>query len=252
MKKIRLIKSSLVAVALSLVLLLPGCVAPIDSAVDSKAAEAQSLAAQAAAITGPTDYTQTVVNAKPFVVAIDVQTPGFFGGLEESSGSGWIFRADGIIVTNRHVVEGATKVIVTLADGRVFDATSWKMASTSASDLAVVKIPASGLPVAVLGDSTKLLVGEPVAAIGNALGLGVSMKGGWVSRLDVFAEGLSGLIETDAAINPGNSGGPLVNYSGLIIGITTLKLVDVDIERVGYAISINNAIPIINQLIAQL
>ncbi len=245
------VKTSLVVIA-SLVLLLPGCVNPIDSAVDSKAAETQALSAQAAAITGPTDYTQTVVNAKPFVVAIDVQVLDQFGRLQEGSGSGWIFRADGIIVTNRHVVEGATRVIVTLADGRVFDATSWKMASTSVSDLAVVKLPASGLPVAALGDSTTLLVGEPVAAIGNALGLGVSMKGGWVSRLNVSAEGLTGLIETDAAINPGNSGGPLVNYSGQVIGITTLKLVDIDIERVGYAININGAVPIINQLIAQL
>ncbi len=252
MKINRSIKNPGIAIALSLVLLLPGCVAPIDSAVDSKAAEAQALAAQAAAITGPTDYTQTVVNAKPFVVAIDVQVPDQFGRPQEGSGSGWIFRADGIIVTNRHVIEGATKVIVTLADGRVFDATSWKMSSTSVSDLAVVKIPASGLPIAVLGDSTKLVVGEPVAAIGNALGLGVSMKGGWVSRLNVTAEGLTGLIETDAAINPGNSGGPLVNYSGQIIGITTLKLVEVDVERVGYAININSATPIINQLIAQL
>jgi S1-C subfamily serine protease len=141
---------------------------------------------------------------------------------------------------------------VTLADGRVIDATGWVAAPrTTPADLGVIKVPLTGLPVAVLGDSTSLKVGEPVAAVGNALGLGVSMKGGWVSRLDVSAEGMTNLIETDAAINPGNSGGPLVDYSGKIIGITTAKLVDVGIERVGYAISINGAIATINVLITQ-
>jgi S1-C subfamily serine protease len=259
MKNTRYQKPSvIVAAILSLVMLLPGCIAPIDSAVDPKAAETQALAAQAAGITGPTDYTQTVINCKPYVVAIDVQFRDRFGRVQEGSGSGWIFRADGIIVTNRHVIQDqntgltAEKVTVTIADGRVVDATKWLAASASALDLAVIKIPLTGLPVAVIGDSTKLQVGEPVAAVGNALGLGISMKGGWVSRLNVTAEGMTGLIETDAAINPGNSGGPLVDYSGRIVGINTLKLVDVDIERVGYAISINGALSTINLLITQL
>ena len=249
----------LVAAALSLVLALPGCVSPIDSAVDPKSAETQLLSAQATGITGPTDYVQTVINCKPYVVAIDIQVTDRFGRTSESAGSGWIYRADGIIITNRHVIQDqntgalATKVTVTLSDGRVVDATKWlPTPASSPVDLAVIKIPLTGLPAAVLGDSGALKVGEPVAAVGNALGLGVSMKGGWVSRLDVSAEGMTGLIETDAAINPGNSGGPLVDYSGRIIGVTTAKLVDVDIERVGYAISINGALTTINLLITQL
>jgi S1-C subfamily serine protease len=245
-------KPKLVALAiLTTGLVLPGCVNTFDSAVDSHTTGLQQMSAQQANITGPTDYTQTIVNSRPWVVAIDVQITGRFG-TQEASGSGWIYRADGIIVTNRHVIEGATKVTVTLSDGRVADATDWLAAPNSALDLAVIKIPLTGLPIAAIGDATALKVGEPVAAVGNALGLGISMKGGWVSRLNVTAEGMSGLIETDAAINPGNSGGPLVDYNGRIVGINTIKLVDVDVERVGYAININSARPTIDLLITQL
>ena len=194
------------------------------------------------------DFTAVVERVKPSVVAINVD----FATLPPSAGSGWIIDEDGLIVTNSHVVHGAESVSVTLDDGRTFPA---EMVRTDPrSDLAVVKINAQNLPAADIGDSSRLKVGEPTAAIGNALGLGISMKGGWISRLDVsvtFEEGqtLYGLIETDAAINPGNSGGPLVNMAGEVIGITSAKLIDVDVEGIGYAISINSAIPIIEDLI---
>jgi serine protease Do len=122
------------------------------------------------------------------------------------------------------------------------------------SDLAVIMIDARDLLAAEVGDGSRLRVGEPVAAIGNALGLGISMKGGWISRLDTQVtteEGdtLFGVIETDAAINRGNSGGPLVNMAGEVIGITSVKLFGIDVEGIGYAISMETALPVIETLI---
>lgn len=185
------------------------------------------------------------------MVAIDVEFGGN-GTLPPGAGSGWIFDESGLIVTNSHVVHGAFTITVTLDDGRIFAATL--VGADPRSDLAVIKIDALNLPTVDIGDSSKLRVGEPVAAIGNALGLGISMKGGWVSRLGAsvtFEDGqtLYGLIETDAAINPGNSGGPLINMAGEVIGITSAKLVEVDVEGIGYAISINSALPMIDNLI---
>jgi serine protease Do len=123
------------------------------------------------------------------------------------------------------------------------------------TDLAVLKIEATDLPYAYLGNSDLLVVGDWVVAIGNALGEGISASEGIVSRLNVSmtAQGntLSGLIQTTAAINPGNSGGPLVNTAGEVIGITSIKMAAVGIEGMGYAISINNAKSVIEDLIRQ-
>lgn len=200
------------------------------------------------------DFADVVEKVKPSVVAIDVEMAfdDIHQGFIQSAGSGWIIDGDGIIVTNSHVVNGADRVIITLDDGRTLEAQAVR--TDPITDLAIVKIDAQNLPVADIGNSSRLRVGEPVAAIGNALGLGISMKGGWVSRLDAslfFEDGqaLYGLIETDAAINRGNSGGPLVNMAGEVIGITSAKLFDIDAEGIGYAISINSAIPIIEALI---
>lgn len=204
-----------------------------------------------------TDWVDAVKRAKPAVVAINVEieTQDIFGRpiVQPGAGTGWIIDADGIIVTNAHVVEGATRVEVILDDGRSFNAEGvW---SDAVSDLAVVKIPAQNLPVAKVYNynEVSLEVGQPVAALGNALGEGISMKGGWVSQLDVSlpVDGamLYGLIETDAAINPGNSGGPLINLAGEVIGITSAKMVSVDVEGVAYAIPVTSAIPIIENLV---
>lgn len=189
------------------------------------------------------DYITVVAKVKPSVVAIKTDT---------SAGSGWIIRQDGIIITNNHVVAGAETITITLDNGSTFPAET--VCTDPLTDLAVIKIDAQDLPAADIGDSSLLRVGEQVAAIGNSLGLGISMKGGWISRLGVSipvsaGQTLDDLIETDAAINPGNSGGPLVNMGGEVIGITSAKISMVGVEGMGYAISINTAIPIIEQLI---
>jgi serine protease Do len=190
------------------------------------------------------DFVSVVEKVKPSVVIIHAGS---------SEGSGWIIDSDGIIVTNNHVVEGADTdtILVTLDDGRTFTVESvW---ADPITDLAILKIDARNLPAADVNSSSELKVGQPVAAIGNALGKGISMKGGWISRLgvSVFIEGqwLYGLIETDAAINRGNSGGPLVNMAGEVIGITSVKLIDVEVEGVGYAISLETALPVIEALV---
>ncbi|MFH1639246.1 MAG: trypsin-like peptidase domain-containing protein [Chloroflexota bacterium] len=204
------------------------------------------------------DMVAVVDRVKPSVVVIDVIARGYdifnFPVTQEGAGSGWIVDSDGLIVTNNHVVSGAQEINVTLSDGRSFEAQ--EVSTDPLSDLAVIKIDATGLPAARVGDSSDLKVGTLVAAIGNALGRGISMTGGWISRLDVSIDASGGqtlydLIETDAAINPGNSGGPLVNMAGEVIGITSAKLVDVDVEGIGYAIASNTAMPIISELITK-
>ncbi|MFH0846553.1 MAG: trypsin-like peptidase domain-containing protein [Chloroflexota bacterium] len=203
------------------------------------------------------DMVAVVARVRPSVVSIDVTATSLdiFNRpyTAEGAGSGWIIDPNGLIVTNNHVIEGADTVTVTLSDGRAFTAT--KVSGDRLSDLAVVKIDATGLPAATVGDSSRLEVGMMVAAIGNSLGRGISMTGGWVSRLGVSitsqGQTLYDLIETDAAINPGNSGGPLVNSAGEVIGITSAKLVDINVEGVGYAIATNTAMPIIQELITQ-
>jgi serine protease Do len=189
------------------------------------------------------DFVAVVEKVKPSVVAIQTDV---------GSGSGWIIREDGIIVSNNHVVSGAETIVITMDDGRTF--TAQEVRTDPLTDLAVVTIDADGLPAAEIGNCELLKVGQPVAAIGNALGLGIRMTGGWISRLGVSitvsaGQTLDDLIETDAAINPGNSGGPLVNMSGEVIGITSVKVSQVGVEGLGYAISMTTAKDVIDQLI---
>ncbi len=197
-----------------------------------------------------------VAKVRPSVVAIntEVVTFDFFNQplTQEGAGSGWILDENGIIVTNNHVVEGAESVMVTLSDDRVFSAEI--MSADPLTDLAILKINAGKLPAAQIGDSSRLRVGDWVVAIGNPLGLGISAKEGIVSRVGVLISVSSGqtlydLIETSAAINPGNSGGPLVNMAGEVIGITSAKIATVGVEGMGYAININAAVPIIEELV---
>jgi S1-C subfamily serine protease len=198
-----------------------------------------------------------VAAVKPSVVAIDTQvTFNVFrrSFTEEGAGSGWIIDEDGIIVTNSHVVAGAESISVTLDDGRTFTVDPNTVVTDPLTDLAVLRINAENLPAADIGDSSALRVGDWVVAIGNSLGLGISATSGIVSGLEISLPVSSGqtlydLIQTDAAINPGNSGGPLVNMKGEVIGITSVKIAAVGVEGLGYAISINEAIPIIEELI---
>jgi len=199
-----------------------------------------------------------VAQARPSVVSINVEitTYDYFNQpvKEEGAGSGWIIKSDGYIVTNNHVVADSDNVTVTLSDGRIFQ--TEVVSTDSLTDLAVIKIDATGLTALPVGDSSELLVGDGVVAIGNALGQGISATAGIVSMTDVSLDAspgqtLLGLIQTDAAINPGNSGGPLVNMAGEVIGINSIKIAQVGVEGMGYAISINEALPVINTLIEQ-
>ncbi|OGO38720.1 MAG: hypothetical protein A2147_03985 [Chloroflexi bacterium RBG_16_57_8] len=206
--------------------------------------------------TGLPSVADVVARVKPSVVAINVQVPvqTVFGRtVQEGAGSGWIIDPSGIIVTNNHVVEGASSVSVTLDDGRSFDADVSGIATDFVADLAVIKINATGLPAAKVGSSSSLRVGDWVVAIGNSLGQGTRATVGIVSQqsvsVDVDGQTLSGLVETDAAINPGNSGGPLVNMAGEVIGITSVKISQVGVEGVGYAIGSSEAAPLIQQLV---
>jgi serine protease Do len=199
-----------------------------------------------------------VAQVKPSVVAISTEmvTFDFFNRpfTQEGAGSGWILDENGIIVTNNHVVEGADAITVTMDDGTTYPVETGAVFTDRLNDLAVVKINAQNLPALEIGDSAALRVGDWVIAIGNALGQGIRATEGIVSRHGVsipISQGqtLYNLVETSAAINPGNSGGPLVNLAGEVIGITSAKIATIGVEGMGYAISTETAIPIIEELV---
>ncbi|MFC1914511.1 S1C family serine protease, partial [Chloroflexota bacterium] len=199
-----------------------------------------------------------VAQVKPSVVAIstEVVSMDFFNRpfTQQGAGSGWIIDKDGIIVTNNHVVAGAQAITATLDDGRTFTVDIKTVFTDPLNDIAIFKIDSHDLPAVKMGDSTELRVGDWVVVIGNSLGLGISAKQGIVSRHGVDipvsqAQTLYDLIETSAAINPGNSGGPIVNLAGEVVGITSAKIATAGVEGMGYAISTETAIPIIEELI---
>lgn len=172
--------------------------------------------------------------------------------VEQGTGSGVIFDANGYIATNNHVVENAQEIVVSLSDGRVLNGRV--VGTDPATDLAVVKVEATGLPIAIFGDSDTVLVGEPAIAIGNPLGLEFkgSVTAGVISALNrslEIGERKFKLIQTDAAINPGNSGGALVNADGVVIGINSAKISVAGVEGIGFSIPINTARPILQSLI---
>ncbi|MEI6478214.1 MAG: trypsin-like peptidase domain-containing protein [bacterium] len=190
----------------------------------------------------------------PAVVSITTsqEVSNFLGQVstqQVAGGTGFIITSDGLIVTNKHVITGASSYKVVTSDGRIFDATI--QATDPGDDLAILKITAKDLPVVDLGDSDTLQVGQSVIAVGNALGeysnsvtLGVvSAKGRNISASSEGGgstqESLTGLIQTDAAINPGNSGGPLVNLAGQVVGINTAIA-----STTGGSIGVGFAIPI--------
>lgn len=172
--------------------------------------------------------------------------------VEQSSGSGVVISEDGYIVTNNHVVEGANELVVILNTGDEY--TAKLVGKDSKTDLAVLKIDASGLTFAKMGDSSELRVGDTAIAIGNPLGqefAGTTTQGiisGLNRSVTVDNKQLT-LIQTDAAINPGNSGGALVNAYGELIGINTAKISSSSLEGLGFAIPIDEAKPIISDLI---
>jgi S1-C subfamily serine protease len=219
--------------------------------------------ASAAASAGSQDLSTAVEavaqKVLPSVVYISVRTVSptafGFGQVVQGVGSGVIFDPKGYILTNDHVVGDAQSITVVLSDGRKFQAQL--IGRSPQNDIAVIKIDGTNLPVATLGDSDQLKIGQWVVAIGNALGLegGPTVTVGIVSALNrtLSAQETGGttmehLIQTDAAINPGNSGGPLVDLNGNVIGINTAKIQSA--EGIGFAIAINQAKQIVQQLLS--
>ncbi|MGN0612915.1 MAG: S1C family serine protease [Porcipelethomonas sp.] len=169
-------------------------------------------------------------------------------------GSGIIISEDGYIVTNAHVLDGMEKYMVTTHDGRSYQASI--TGKDKKTDIAVIKVAAQGLSPAQFGNSDEVIQGETVVAIGNPAGLSGSITDGIVSGLNrKIKTDTTGFemncIQTDAAISPGNSGGALVNMYGQVIGITSSKYATTTTEGLGFAITINDARPIIEELISQ-
>jgi S1-C subfamily serine protease len=187
----------------------------------------------------------------PAVVSLFVQTQhGRRGNVHEGSGSGVIFTPDGYVVTNHHVVRGATAIEVGLMDGRMLSATV--LGADPATDLAVIRALDGDLPHAVLGDSTALGVGQLVIAIGNALGFQSTVSTGVISSLGRSMRSMEGLLienvlQHTAPLNPGNSGGPLVDSRGRVVGINTAIIAGA--QGIGFAIPSHTAEWIVSQLL---
>ena len=173
-------------------------------------------------------YSQAVISVVekvgPAVVSIGVRQKGSNGQQGEGSASGVIFAPDGYILTNNHVVESAAEVQVGLMDGDTFRADV--VGTDPATDLAVVRAATNGLPIAELGDSDSLRVGQLVIAIGNPLGFQSTVSTGVISALGRAMRSQTGrlienIIQTDVPLNPGNSGGPLVDTRGRVVGVNT-------------------------------
>ena len=216
-----------------------------------------------------TDIAEITKNVMPSVVSITnmsvQQVQNFFGGIQEqkseSAGSGIIIGQNDeelLIVTNNHVVEGCDTLTVTFTDEESVEANI--KGTNPDKDLAVVAVSLDkikdstmdAIAVATLGDSSKLQVGEPAIAIGNALGYGQSVTTGIISATERTLEGYDGqLIQTDAAINPGNSGGALLNAKGEVIGINTAKIAEEKVEGIGYAIPVSDVSDIVTNLMNQ-
>ena len=237
-----------------------GSIAVYDRAVVQPAMERLALGAgpvEQEIIFRPVSYgneltvPEIIEKAKPSVVAISVNVNnGWYGS--SGTGSGVIMSADGKILTNQHVVIGASEIKVRLYDGKEYPATL--IAEDEKTDLAVIQIEATGLVPAEFGDSDALVQGEIAVAIGNPLNL--SLEGSVtqgiisaVSREIVLNNKSMTYIQTDAAINPGNSGGALVNGKGQVIGINSAKVASSDVEGLGFAIPVNIALPVVEELI---
>ena len=192
------------------------------------------------------------------LISCQVNSASYFGQSSgTSTGSGFIITDDGYVVTNYHVVEGASKILVSTHDGNEY--TAVLVGQDATNDVAVLKMDdAKNLPFVALGSSTELAVGDQVVAIGNPLGdLTATLTVGYVSAKDrdVTTDGTTiNMIQTDAAINSGNSGGPLFNMKGEVVGITTAKYSGssssgATIEGIGFAIPIDDVSPMIDDLI---
>lgn len=263
-----------VSIALSFLSIVAACA----KTPESEAAPAQALALRQPANVSAsrrTAITEAVARVAPAVVTVQTEIvervapdpfDWFFGGGEQGQqrsaglGTGFVIRPEGVIVTNAHVVAGATRVSVMTRDGKTFPAKI--LGADETNDLAVVKIDASGLPVAKLGNSDNLLVGEWAIAIGNPYGFLLgnsepSVTAGVISgtgrNLVARGEGSAAyfdMIQTDASINPGNSGGPLVDADGEVIGVnSSIYSTSGGSIGLGFAIPINRASRVVDDLL---
>lgn len=205
--------------------------------------------------TGALTASEVATIASPSVVEVtteSVTTNPFFGQyVTDGAGSGVIISTDGYIVTNNHVVENSQQIKVTLHDKTTYSATL--VGRDSKTDIAVLKIDGKDLPAATIGDSSTLTVGDFALAVGNPLGtLGGTVTDGIISALDreitVGSENMT-LMQTNAAVSPGNSGGGLFNSKGELIGVVNAKSSASNTEGLGFAIPVNTAIEVVNQLI---
>jgi serine protease Do len=244
--------SSLVA-SLATVAILTGTVMPARSAATPTASPAGTGPAVQPASSTTSEDPVVAVAAKVSAAVVTISSTtgsgiGLFGAPTNAIGSGFIYDANGLILTNAHVVENATQLTVRLEDGRELDGRI--VASDTTRDLAVVKVDATGLPAVEIGTSADLKVGQLVVAIGSPLGAFTdSVTSGILSALgrtitvrDAFTgrpKALDGLLQTDAAINEGNSGGPLLDASGRVVGINAASASNA--EGLGFAIPIDSA-----------
>ena len=242
----------------------------VEQMLEEQTKETLSIGSQTSSTPAPVS---TTTAAKPIAAIYDqacnevvgitteVTYTNFFGQTSSSavSGSGFIVSPDGYILTNYHVIEYAYKgnyaITVMLHDGTRYDASI--VGVEDCNDIAVLKIDASGLDPVTFGDSDKLSVGDDVYAVGNPLGeLEFSMTTGHVSALDRLITTEDGseainMFQIDAAVNSGNSGGPVYNANGEVVGIVTAKYSDTGVEGLGFAIPINDAAKIANDLITK-
>ena len=242
----------------------------VEQMLEEQTKETLSIGSQTSSTPAPVS---TTTAAKPIAAIYDqacnevvgitteVTYTNFFGQTSSSavSGSGFIVSPDGYILTNYHVIEYAYKgnyaITVMLHDGTRYEASI--VGVEDCNDIAVLKIDASGLDPVTFGDSDKLSVGDDVYAVGNPLGeLEFSMTTGHVSALDRLITTEDGseainMFQIDAAVNSGNSGGPVYNANGEVVGIVTAKYSDTGVEGLGFAIPINDAAKIANDLITK-
>jgi serine protease Do len=252
------------AVTFLIGLIIAGGVTPgpvVSSAARRPPAAAEARPASARAVAGLVNFADVAERINPAVVNIDATSkasrerrrgedldPGReLDGPRQGSGSGFLIDREGYILTNHHVIAGAERITVTMADGRAFR--GQVVGSDPAIDVALLKVPADGrLPEAALGNSDTLRVGEWVCAIGNPLGYVHSVTVGVVSFIGrkLFDKSLDDYIQTDAAINFGNSGGPLINSAGEVVGINSA--ISSRASNIGFAVPINQAVAILPQL----
>ena len=241
--------------AVAVAALLAGCSGDEESTPATTATQTVTVRETAPAETAPApdragSLSEAVQRVLPSVVS--VQTTSFGGG--EGEASGVVLRSDGLILTNNHVVEGSTGVSISFNDDVHTAPLDGTVIGTAPErDLAVIRVDADDLIPVELARSSGLRLGDVVIAIGFPLGLGgPTVTSGIVSGLDRTIEGrngdLTGLLQTDAAINPGNSGGPLVDRSGRLVGINTAGIRQSDTENIGFAIAIDEALPVIARI----